>query len=222
MINTLTIQPRHVAYEKSSQQLISKGDAYQILNSIASNDYEKLKLEKGDLDGAIVRWSRSQMCLICSLDIDQKTPGVRLTLDDVKDIFPSPAFAQETKSGGLHLIFLASMYFTALELASLARNAIAKNIPHSNIELIPTFRIYNLKPFPQLNVATFANIFYNYGTLKAKFETQKKAAKIIEGRHSHESCPFSPSPGKDNNPSVVVTPEYTYCHRCKRGVSHIN
>ena len=175
------------------------------------------------IERALVRWPKDKMKYVACVDIDYKMPNKCIDMAALHTIYPKPFAWQETKNQGAHLLYLMTVDYDADVQAACAIQALAKYLDCSGIELLSNFRVYDLKLFksntPEM---TPANLKWNLRTMKYYTTNEVKNSKynLKPGRHTHNECPFHPTTNKvDLNPSVVVTDEYVYCHRCNQSAS---
>ncbi len=176
--------------------------------------------------GKILKWG--DIKAVCCLDIDYHgvTPPEESWLEAVvrSRVAPKPFCWHFSRSGGLHLFYLAAGTFTAEELAAVAGLRFRSIEPTAGIELKKVVRGPGDRPVYYNGVQeTTASLTEWIGTGESGNETVEEAVQqylesegiTIGSRYGHDKCPICPSPDAgDKRDPVVVSDEGIFCHVC--------
>ncbi len=165
----------------------------------------------------------------CCLDVDYhdtKAPA-REWLETVvlTRVAPRPLLWHFSRSGGLHLFYVAAGDFTAEELAAAAALRFRSIDRSAGLELKTVARGPGAeRTHPQADQDTGADLLQWLGSAEYD-ESDRDAWLESEGlecgkRYEHKHCPIDPSDGAERDP-VIVSETGIYCFRCAgKGLTH--
>lgn len=165
-----------------------------------------------------IEWDDIQS--LCSVDVD----SAKIDLDVILSVVqPAPAFAWNTKSGGLRLIYEAISPYTAEELAAVACIIINDWYPMCRIELKrdtrhPAYAVKGkscspVRCLPNNDMSALARFFGTSAVSEEEINDYLSSHELSVGqRYSHTRCPVAPD--QKGNPSVQVHATHIYCYHC--------
>lgn len=170
----------------------------------------------------VAEWKGAE--LLCCLDIDyhDRTPPSRDLLTTLLHtrVTPRPLAWHFSRSGGLHLFYVAVPPYNAEELAAIAALRFRAFDPTAGLELKTVVRGPGKEPVTFASTQDVATEFAQW--LGAPdFDNDERDAWLdkegmtVGGRYEHDKCPINPTPGyaSKGNP-VTVSEQGIFCHKC--------
>lgn len=178
-------------------------------------DLEKIPESK------VFSWQDSESLCIVDIDYHGVTAPDHLS-DKVKYIYPQPSAYEISQRGGLHLYYVQTDKYSAIELASVAYfSAQAVYMTCTGIEVLTKSRrcgeLYILEPTTHVCKTKLFDLF---GRCVTPEDIARVKEKFGYGRVSTNLCPFTRhNVQHDTNPSVQVSDRGVTCYRCNKTAS---